>query len=231
MSAAEASLSARQLSTINSVNEWRIRPRTGSRVVTVLYGLIVGLPLGVLLTAGVFVLMSYRPIHVVFVVAALACAVLGPFLIVLLPLGLKAARNIELVLTPWELVLLDESGRPTRVVPRAGLSVWRATLPAAVTASDVPRFPQEIIVVAGPHSAMALGREWQRNDLVQLWKYLGVVPRSAGRLTRSELNARFPGVADTLAASARSAGIWFRVYLVCVVVLTVYVAAVAVTAM
>jgi hypothetical protein len=152
--------------------------------------------LGLGLTGGVFFLMSYRPVDVVFVLGAVVCAVVGPLLLILLPLGLTAVANVKLVLTPIELCLVNESGGQSRSIPRVEISgVWRVTLPAGITVSDVPALPKKVVLIAGLGRSrpILLHGEWRPSDLENLWQQLGYSPVDAGKMRQAELDERFQG--------------------------------------
>ena len=128
-----------------------LRPAASSRAVTIAYGVLVAAPCGIGMIAGVFFLMSFD-VDVVFVVGAVVCALVGPLLVVLLPLGLQGARNIEVVLTQYELRLLDESGQPVRSIPLQSITgVWHGYLPPGAAASSVPKLPRTVFVLSLIH--------------------------------------------------------------------------------
>lgn len=207
--------------------QWEARPAASGRVVTVVYCVVVLLPLGLMLLGGVFWLMSLRPVHLVFALGAGLGAVLGPAFLLLLPVAVQATRNERLILDGHSLTVVNAQGRPARRVSRAAVSgVWTALLPPRRQTGSVPTFPRRVFVVAGAEGErpVFLTREYSPKDLVVLWRLIGREPVDLGRLSEAELARQIPGASYTTRDMFADLGVWGRVYVVAVAVLWVYVA-------
>ncbi|MDI9941223.1 hypothetical protein QM806_38400 [Rhodococcus sp. IEGM 1351] len=214
----------------NEPDELVLRPSSLSSAVTVVYCVVVLAPLAAMVVAGVFFFtISFGP-RLGAVVAAAVCAFLGPAMLMIVPLGLQAVRNVKLVVTGAELNLVGESGRLSRTIPIVAVTgVWSALLPPGASGSDVPRRPKRVFIVTGAsgYRPIVLHGEWSPRSLHELWQRLGRGPVDVGRMSVTELERRCPGTKESLVELFGDNGkFWWRVYGVVVGLLLAYIAVV-----